>query len=92
MNIHHATSFLGIPKIAQGNESIQDESIWITNGIKIGMQIPLKYKNQSQKQKEYGWQQLFHVLCMEVWNTAYSFRKYKKYMWCCDRLPFKVNA
>lgn len=54
MNIHHAASFLGIPKIAWGNECIQDEYIWVSKAIKNGMQIPLKYKNQSQKQKEYG--------------------------------------
>lgn len=47
MNIHYAASFLGIVKIAQGNECVQDEYIQISNAVKIGMQIPLKYKNQS---------------------------------------------
>lgn len=47
MNIHYAASFLGILKIARGNECIRDEYIQISNAIKIGMHVPLKYKSQS---------------------------------------------
>lgn len=39
MNIHYAAPFLGILKIAQGNECSQDEYIQISHAVKTGMQI-----------------------------------------------------
>lgn len=89
MNIHYAESFLGTLKVAEGNEYIQDGYIQISNAIKIGMEIPLKCKNQSEIRR--GDSNCF-MDCVWIGNIAYSYRKCKKYMCCCDRLAFKVNV
>lgn len=47
MHIHYSASFLGMQKIAQGNECIQYVYIQISSAVKIGMKLPLKYMNQS---------------------------------------------
>lgn len=44
MNIRYAASFLGILKIAQGNECIQDEYIQISNAIKLACRYLLSIR------------------------------------------------
>lgn len=48
MNRHCAASFLGVLKIAEGNECSQDEYVQISDAAKTGMQIDTSRVEESK--------------------------------------------